>query len=361
MPESPIVSRGATMLAPADAAHPTALPALCREVRFRPGEQLRRKGQFYKSMYLITQGWVDVDLQAGNTAELLSSGPGSPIGEIGFLRGCRATASVTTRTEVAALVIDDSTLSRLEEENPAAAIKLMRRLAEVAEDRTSCNLTFSASASSQAGSASMEVYLCRTKEMLQSAQRLRYEVYCEELGRDSPNADHKARVITDDLDRFAATFIVVEGGETIATLRTNIPSDGPIGVLEDLYGMKASPHYPRGTGVCTKFIVKKSRRRSTVSVRLMSAITRYGLENGIKECYIDSVPALVCYYKAIGFKISGPKFYHRENGPSVPMMLDVTRHGARLSRDLGRRDYLKLYLKAQALKRIDSIRQRMGR
>jgi CRP-like cAMP-binding protein len=346
---------------PEHAAHLAALQSVCREVRFEPGAQLRREGRHYKSMYVLTEGAVGVDLQGKEHGkELVLSGPGLPIGEIGYLRGCPATATVTAKTEITALLIDDPTLGRIEREQPDVAAALMRRLAEVAEDRTSYNLTFSSPASANASSDRAEIYLCRTKEMLESAQRLRYEVYCGELGRNSPYADHSAKLITDELDGFAATFIAVESGETVGTVRTNISSDGPIGVMEDLYGMKGSPHYPRSTGICTKFVIKKSKRRSTVSVGLMSAVTRYGLEHGIKECYIDSVPALVCYYKAIGFKISGPKFFHRENGPSVPMKLDVTRHGARLSRDLGRRDYLNLYLKAQLIKRIDGIRERIS-
>jgi hypothetical protein len=87
-----------------------------------------------------------VDLDAGPAAKLVLSEPGSPIGEIGFLRGSSATATVTARTPTCALVIDDDMLARLEREQPAVNADLLRRLAETAQERTSFNLTWSTSA-----------------------------------------------------------------------------------------------------------------------------------------------------------------------------------------------------------------------
>src|SRR5271154_3654495 len=72
----------------------TLLRAYCRQAHFEPGELLRRKGQHYTDMYLITTGRVSVDLEVGSAARLSVLGEGSPIGEIGFLRGCPATATV---------------------------------------------------------------------------------------------------------------------------------------------------------------------------------------------------------------------------------------------------------------------------
>ena len=71
----------------------------------------------------------------------------------------------------------------------------------------------------------IEVHLCRNKEMLERAKRLRYEVYCEELGRRSPYADHDKKVITDHLDATGHVFVAIEAGETIGTLRGNLSVD----------------------------------------------------------------------------------------------------------------------------------------
>ena len=336
----------------------SALRALCQEVRFEPGDLLRRKGQHYRDMYLITDGCVEIDRETEDQATRFAiRRAGSPIGEIGFLRGTPALAMATAKTAAAALVIDDAALARLERQQPALAAQLLRHLAEVAEERSSCNLTLASAIKARTRGPTIDVHLCRSPDMLEGAQRLRYNVYCGELGRRSPYADDDRKVIADDLDETGHTFVAVEGGETIGTLRVNLAFEGPLGVLEELYGMRASPHHPRATGVCTKFIVRKAKRGGATSMKLISAAVRYGLRHGIKECYIDCIPALLPYYKAIGFRIAGEKFLHRENGPSHPMRLDLTRYGARLSEEGGLRANLGLLVKAQVIKLLDKLRR----
>jgi predicted GNAT family N-acyltransferase len=343
--------------APAALIGPKLLGSVCGQVRFKTGDVLRQKGQHYRDMYVITDGCVDVDPEISRGAgKRVVSGVGSPIGEIGFLRGCPATATVIARTATAALVIDDPALASLEHEQPALTAHLLRHLAETAEERTSYNLTWSSTPTAYTGSQTTEVYLCRNTDMLEQAQRLRYEVYCQELGRQSPYADHDKKIIADHLDDAGQVFIAVEAGETIGTLRGNTSSESPLGILEELYGMRRSAHHPDATAICTKFIVKKSKRGGPASMKLIAAMVRYGIRNHVKQCYIDCIPALLPYYKAIGFTITGEKFFHRENGPSHPMMLDLVRYGARLSHEAGLRDYLNLIVKAQAIRFIDRVR-----
>jgi len=334
-----------------------SVEAFCREARFQPGDVLREKGQHYRDMYLIADGSVVVDLETGRGgAGHILAGAGSPIGEIGFVQGLPGTATVRARSRVRALVIDDGTLARLEQRAPAVAAQLLRKLAAIAEERTSQNLILGSTKDAFASGRTIEVRLCRNKRMLEAAQRLRYEVYCQELGRQSPYADREKKIITDDLDVAGHTFVAVEDNEVIGTLRANVPSEGPLGVLEELYGMRASAHHPEATAVCTKFIVRKSRRRGPTSIKLISAAIKYGVRNSIKVVYIDCIPALLPYYKALGFTIAGDTFFHRENGPSHPMMLDLVKHGKRLSDERGVREYLRLIVKAQFFKLIDVVR-----
>jgi hypothetical protein len=326
------------------------LGTFCRTVRFRPGDVLRKAGHHYTDMYWLTEGELDVALEG--VAARFMLGAESPVGEISFLRGCPATATVTARTAGAAIVLDDPTLLHLGESEPAWTASLLRYLATVADERTSTNLTFVSSGASP-GPGIVAIHLCRSPEMIQKAQRLRYEVYCEELGRTSPHADHARRIITDPLDAFAHTFIALEGDEPIATLRGNLSAEGSVGILEELYGMRNSPRHPAATSICTKFVVKKAKRGGPAALKLVAAMVRFGLRHGVEECYIDSIPALVHYYKALGFRVTGEAFFHRENGPSLPMMVNVTRHGARLSKDFTARGYLRFYLTAQTIKLWD--------
>jgi N-acyl-L-homoserine lactone synthetase len=333
------------------------LQATCREVRFEPGDVLRHKGQHYKDMYVITDGCVDVERAPSRaTAALHVAGAGSPIGEISFLQGSPATATVVAQTATGALVIDDLTLAGLASGHPALTALWLRHLAQTAEDRTTANLAWAAATKGHVKPPAVEVYLCRGKDMLESAKRLRYEVYCQEMGLQSPCADHDKKIITDHLDETGHIFIAVEAGETIGTLRGNASADSSLADLEELYGMTRSVHHPDATAICTKFIVRKSRRGGAAALKLMSAMVRYGMQGGIKECYIDCTPAMLPYYKALGFTITGPQFSHCEGGVSLPMMLDLVKRGEVLGNEGGTRDYLSLVVRAQAITLIDRVR-----
>ncbi len=96
-------------------------------------------------------------------------------------------------------------------------------------------------------------------------------------------------------------------------------------------------------------------------MRLIAAMVRLGRQYDMKECYADCIPALLHYYKAIGFSVSADKFIHRENGLSYPLRLDLVRHGAKLSRDATLIDYAHLFLKAKALKWGEAIQSSLSR
>jgi predicted GNAT family N-acyltransferase len=263
---------------------------------------------------------------------------------------------VTAKTATSALVIDDFTVASLEKHQPPLAVQVLRQLGSIAEERMSDNLVLDSTAKAFRATPEISVLLCRNQAMLEKAQRLRYTVYCEELQRQSPYADHTRKIIADDLDIAGHTFIAVEKGETIGTVRLNLCSEGPVGILEELYGMGASKHHPAATSVCTKFIVKRAKRGGPTSLKLISAVARYGVHSSVKETYIDCAPALLPYYKAIGFTVAAEPFFHRESGLTHPMVLEVARHGRRLSNERGVREYLNMIMKAQFFKLVDRVR-----
>jgi CRP-like cAMP-binding protein len=337
--------------APGDLVGLLAKYADPQRVSFQPGDVLRQKNVHYRDMLLTTAGQFEVDFEAeGAPSKLLITEPATPVGEIGFLRGTAASATVKALSSGAAIVIDDNTLEKLERDEPTVASQFLRRLAQVAEERISFNLVTTPRGPAYAKNDGIEVLICRTDEMLQRAQRLRYEVYCEELGRKSPYADHQQRIITDELDSFGNTFIAIKGDELLGTLRTNEASLGALGILEELYGMNKSIHHPGATAICTKFVVRKSKRGGATAFKLISAVVRYGLRRQVKECYIDCVPSLLPYYKAMGFVSCGQRFLHRENGPSDPLLLDLQKHGKRLGSEMGPISFLAFYLRAQSHK-----------
>lgn len=321
---------------PAPSIDPSLLLGYCTETTFSPGEVLRRKGQFYADMFLLTDGEVEVSLEVnGRPAPVIRARRGDPIGEIAFLTGVRATATVTAKSPTRAIVITDATWRELELKHPKEAVELYRTLSEVAEGRLSYNLQFTADDAGSKRDAATEVIVCRTPQLLHEAQRIRYEIYCEELGRTSPFADRDKRTIADDLDERGYVLLALENGTPIATLRMNMARNGSLGPLEELYGMEKSVHHPQATGVCTKFIVRKSYRLGQVSFRLMATAIELAQQFEIKHCYIDCIPSLQPFYASLGFAQAGPAFLHRENGRSIPLMLDVDRYAKRIMRLTG--------------------------
>ena len=314
---------------------PQRLQEFCDVVTFAPDAILRQKGQHYSTMFLVTAGRVEVDLgQGSGTLEPPVGAAGLAIGEIGFLRGLPATATVRALSEVTALKLDDEVLSQLERTAPDVAVALLRFLAETAEERTSQNIQIAAASADPVKEQSIRVLLCRNDDMLVEAQQLRYQVYCQELGRTSPHAHHDKKIISDDLDRFGQTFIAVEDGKAIGTLRANRPSEGPVGMLEELYNMPASEFHPDRTIVCTKFVIRNVKRTSAAGIKLGAAFARHSVQHNVRECYIDCIPSLRPYSMAIGFRTCGEKFLHRENGPSYPLKVDLEKSMSRIERIL---------------------------
>ena len=183
------------------------------------------------------------------------------------------------------------------------------------------------SATPAAGAAEqIEILLCRTEAMLLEAKRLRYEVYCGELGRRSRYADHDARILSDQLDETGHTFIAREGGEAVGTVRVNFAWEGSLGVYEELYDGEAWRCFQGRSAICTKLAVRSSSRSSDALLHLLAAALQYVIRNDAAACFIDSLPRFTPLYARLGFARAGESFMHHENGWSDRLVLDLARH-----------------------------------
>jgi len=315
---------------------PDLLADFCKEVTFAAGDKLRVKGLLSIDMYLLTKGEVDISLDnAGSASTRFTAGRGSPIGEIGFMTGVPATATVTAKTDVGALYIDNSAWRDFERRMPALAVAFYRQLAEIAEGRRSHNLLFLENQRQPRPNVATEIVLCQRPDQLLEAQRIRYQIYCEELGRTSPYADPVRRTIADDLDVTGHVLLALENGAPVATMRMNRSRDRGLGILEDLYCMTQSANHPEATGVCTKFIVKGEHRFGQVAFKLMATAVEMAQRYEVKDCFMDCTPQLRPLFMSLGFAQSGPPFLHHENGRSHPLRLDIDRYAKRIFRLAG--------------------------
>jgi CRP-like cAMP-binding protein len=315
--------------------YPEFLHGCCRELRFAPGEIVRRQDQSYKELYLVREGYLDV-LSPSPAQEVRTSlGPGSMIGEIGLLQGSRATATAVARTAASVLVIDYETLWKIHEGNRSTAIRFFRYLAQVSQSndsKSNPSLDLMSRLPGSSKVSDVDVFMCRNDDpILQAAMRLRYEVCCVENGRESPDADHDKRILKDRFDEFGHVFVAVKSGEVIGTFRTNLSREGSLGIFEEFYGMTLSKHHPAHTAICGRFTVKKSSRGTPVFLKLCSACLDHMIKQDILECYVGCEPYLATIYSTLGFRRSAERFFHYDFGPNDPMVLDLTQHGKRLS------------------------------
>ena len=340
-----------------DAVWQNVLGTLCQfveQTRLSTGSTLRIKGQHYNDAYLLLEGTVGIyGHDPRDPLGVLRRFPGDTIGEIGFLHGTPANADVVALSPVVAFCINDEAIQRLQHAAPGVAVWLLQRLAARAEARRSVSVTEAGLRG--ADSERVDIGLCRHAEHLRRVQQLRYDVYCRELGRGSAYANHEEETLADRLDEFAHVFMARRGDEVIGSLRVNFANEGDLGVLESLYGMRHSPAHPKATAICTRFVVHPDWRGSDVALKLIAAATRFGLREGKQVCYIDATPELLHYYRALGFRTANAQFLHYDNGPSVPMRVDLRRHGRRLGGQFTRLQYWRLYSLARVYKGLGKL------
>jgi len=330
----------------------------CVEHGFAAGEVLRVAGQHYRDMLLITEGEVEIILALpGASASPIRRGAGQPVGEMGFLQGIGASASVTAVTPIRALLIDDAILHRIEQADPALYVRLLRLLGRIIDYRRGSDKVLADALGGANGSAMLDIRLCRDEATMLAARRLRYDVHCDELGRAAPSADHDSRTLGDALDSFGNVFVAMDQGVAVGTLRLNFAGEGDLGTAAELYGMRAHPASPDGAALCTRLVVRRSHRRGEAAMKLIGAAVRFARRNGARALYLDCSPGLLPHYRSIGFTVAAEAFLQVENGPCIPVRLDLARD-RHLPETLGGPGRLFRYLKGRILLLLDRLRGR---
>lgn len=306
----------------------TALRAVGRLVTFAPGDILRHKGAFAPDMLLITKGDVDCILSVSDDVHL-TVGPDTIVGEIGFLTGKGANATLRALSQIEAISLDAGALQRLQRETPSIAASVLRHLARLIQDRSEQNEDLLAD-TPQPDDTRFEITRCSTLDQLRVAQRLRYDVYCLEFGRTSPYANAAEGTIIDELDDTGASFIAAHDGSAIGTVRVNMGRDGDLGILPDLYGMGHTTFSITDSAIITKYAIREAYRGGSAYIRLFAAVGTYVHASGADAIFIDCVPKLARFYATMGFTRTADDFMHYENGLSVPMVLDLADYQKRM-------------------------------
>ena len=156
--------------------------------------------------------------------------------------------------------------------------------------------------------------------------RFRYDIYVTEMGRRQSHADHGRGLITDPLDAtghcLAAFSLRRHPSRIIGTLRTNLLRRGPVGIYEDLYGLRdLDPEVRDRTSITTRLMVAREYRRGPLALLLASAMYDWGTRQGVQTDYIDCNPHLVRFFQRLGYHDLG-RIEHPEYGGVHLMRLE---------------------------------------
>jgi len=150
----------------------------------------------------------------------------------------------------------------------------------------------------------MRIAIAKTEAERTSIYRLRYETYIEELGWESPYADHKRRWLKDPMDESANLFGAFENGVAVATMRTNYGRDSDLEPYRSLFGLAEDER--DAISVTSRLVVRADHRRSRLFLEVIQEALERAIADGVYVTYIDCEPAKVRLYLRLGFTV------HRE-------------------------------------------------
>ncbi|UWQ95657.1 cyclic nucleotide-binding domain-containing protein [Rhodobacteraceae bacterium M385] len=295
----------------------TALQSVGCAVAFNDGDVLREKGAFVPDMLLITSGQVDCIVSEADAVHY-TVGPGTIVGEIGFLTGQGATATLRAVGPVEALSLNARSLQRLRQNSPAIAAEVLRLLATLLQERAAQNEGLVAEVEGSADK--IEVVRCSTLDQRRTAQRVRYDVHCLERGLACASADDAEGTITDALDATGTSFIAFTGVQAIGMMRVNAGPDCEES-LRRFHGLSHEADAAQNSTIITASAIHEAYQNAELFSQFIAAITTFAQASDATRLCADCPPGAEAHYFALGFQRSGPDAPLPELGLSVPLML----------------------------------------
>ena len=168
-----------------------------------------------------------------------------------------------------------------------------------------------------------KVRLAATAEERRRVYAFRYKIYIEEMKKTSAEADHKNKLLKDDLDEVADLLYLEKNGEVAATLRINLLSTLPR--LED-YAEAFGINLFKGLelnqiGYVSRLMVAKRWRSSLVMPSLLEAVFRQAKKLGCAVSLIHCVPSLTRLYERIGYRKYKNGFEMKGLGTQIPLLM----------------------------------------
>ncbi len=172
----------------------------------------------------------------------------------------------------------------------------------------------------------LRVERAETAEERRRVFAFRYRIYVDEMGIRTPEADTKARLLSDPLDERAVLWMLTDGDDVLGTLRVlalrDLPEPGPL-IERYAIGRAVEAFGEEAICISGRFMLDSDLRRGTAILRLLRAAFQDALARGIRLNYGDCSPSLLPFYERMGFRRYTRAFIDTHYGFKVPILMLV--------------------------------------
>lgn len=172
------------------------------------------------------------------------------------------------------------------------------------------------------------VDLASTQREREKIYRFRYQVYVEEMGRSLSKADHKRRLLYDDMDDWGLLLYARVNAEIVGTVRLHLAFKEGFSqelaltlAMDKFQTFRPDGGSPRHLSFASKLMVAPHYRNSQVCHLLNSAYYEHCRQKGVIFNLIGCAPYLVALYERMGYRRYKSNFSVPDYGYMVPLVL----------------------------------------
>jgi hypothetical protein len=152
----------------------------------------------------------------------------------------------------------------------------------------------------------------------------RYRVYVDEMGVETPEADHDRQWLTDPLDDHAELWVLGDGDRVLGSLRIAYLDDVPdLDWFVDRFSLEPALDAFGPAALCatSRFMLDPQLRLGTAILRLMVAPVQSERAGPVRLNYGDCSPHMLPFYVHMGYRRYAPGFNDVRYGFKVPIVM----------------------------------------
>ena len=157
---------------------------------------------------------------------------------------------------------------------------------------------------------------------LDAVERLRYQVYVNELGRRPEGCNDDLQSLKDPEDAYSIVLAAFDDEQMVGTFRiTPVDQLDKDSSWSELYENKKFPVEPNLQFIFSRMIVANGYRGNGLAADFFKAAFDCIRETGGELAFLHCQSHLVSLYEVMGFRRYAPGFVHEEAGFRIPMVM----------------------------------------